>query len=288
MLYSNRRIFNLENPHTDLGFIGKTAQFELFAGREGIFMIRNFLIKLLLSAGFLLLFSTKFVDVTIGERLYEYPLETAWKATGIPLKEVDTEAWLKLNDRRISLYEMKEIGVTIQKRLKLRTKTKIITGEQDDFGYLSFGGVQANGTDVTITIQSISNGEFTETQLGVNTAYTGEMKNMREYIQKLREELAGLGSNLDFNVVLSGERPGKIAPTLVRELSGRAFRKIDAKLIDSAFEEGNSFQKAYTGLIKDSVEIDTQQVNIEFDTRYDRNQNVTQIILATPRATDGV
>lgn len=258
------------------------------AGQEGVFIIRNFLFKMLLSAGFLLLFSTKFVDVTIGERLYEYPLETAWKATGIPLKEVDTQAWLKLNDQRIGLYEMKEIGVQIQKKLKLRTKTKIITGEQDDFGYLSFEGVQPNGTDVTITIQSIRNGEFTETQLGVNTIHTGEMKNLREYIRNLQAHLADLGSNLDFNVVFSGEQRGKISPTLVRELSGRAFRKIDAKLIDSAFEEGNSFQKAYTGLIKDSVEVDAQQVNIEFDTRYDRNQNMTQIILATPRATDGV
>ncbi len=251
-------------------------------------MIKNFFIKMLLSVGFLLLFSVKFVDVTIGEKLYEYPLETAWKATGIPLREVETEAWMRLNNRRISFYELKEVAGEIQKKLKLRAKTKMVTGEQDDFGYLSFEGVQPNGTNVTITIQSISSGDYNETQLGVNTVYTGEMNNLRGYIQDLQEQLASLGSNLDFNVIFSGERSGKISQTLVRELSGRAFRKINAELIDSAFEEGNSYQKAYSKLIKDSVEIDTRPVNIEFDTRYDQNQNITQIILATPRATDGV
>lgn len=251
-------------------------------------MLRNYILKMLLSAGFLLLFSTKFVDVTIGERLYEYPLETAWKATGIPLQEVDTEAWLKLNDRRVGIYELKEIAGRIRKKLKLRTKTEMVTGEEENFCYLSFEGVQSNGTDVTITIQSLANGEFTETQLGVNTIYTGAMSNLRGYIQDLREQLAGLGSDLNFNVIFIGERSGRISPPLIRELSGRAFRKINAELVDSAFEDGNSNQKAFSGLIKESVEVDTHKVNVEFDTRYDRNQNITQITLATPGTTGGV
>lgn len=251
-------------------------------------MIRNFLFKMLISAGFLLIFSTKFVDVTIGERLYEYPLETAWKATGIPLREVDTEAWMKLNDRRLSLYELKENASQIQKKLKIRPKTKMVTGEETDFCYLSFEGTQPSGTNVTITIQSTRSGEISETQLGVYTIHTGEMNNLRQYLQDLREKLTSLGSDLNFNVVFIGERLGKIPPTLVRELSGRAFRKINAELVDSAFEEGNSNQRGFSSLIKDSVEIDTRPVNVEFDTRYDRVLNMTQIILATPRATGGV
>lgn len=251
-------------------------------------MLRSYMLKMLLSAGFLLLFSTKFVDVTIGERLYEYPLETAWKATGIPLREVDTEAWLKLNDRRVSIYELKEIAGRIQKKLKLRTKTEMIIGEEEDFCYLSFEGIQSNGTNVTITIQSLASGEFTETQLGVNTIHNGTMSNLRGYILDLQEQLGSLGSDLNFNVVFIGERSGRISQVLIRELSGRAFRKINAELVDSAFEGGNSNQKAFSGLIKETVEIDTHKVNVEFDTRYDQNQNITQIILATPGTTGGV
>ncbi|NLW46722.1 MAG: hypothetical protein GXY86_05250 [Firmicutes bacterium] len=250
--------------------------------------MRGYLLKMLLSIGFLLLFSTKFVDVTIGERLYEYPLETAWKATGIPLQEVDTEAWLKLNDRRVSIYELKEIAGGLRKKLKLRLKTEMIIGEEKDFCYLSFEGIQGNGTNVTVTIQSLANGEFAETQLGVNTIYTGNMNNLREYIRDMRGQLAHLGSDLNFNVVFIGERSGRIPPLLIRELSGRAFRKINAELVDSAFEDGNSNQKAFSGLIKEAVEIDTHKINVEFDTRYDQNHNITQIILATPGTTGGV
>lgn len=251
-------------------------------------MIRNFLIKMLLSAGFLLIFSTKFIDVTIGERLYEYPLETAWKATGVPLREVNTEAWMKLNDRRLSIFELKELAGQVQKKLDLRLKTKMSAGEEEDFSYLSFEGAQSNGTSVTITIQSIRSGELSETQLGVNTVHVGEVTNLRGYINDLRQNLAALGSGLDFNVAFVGERSGKVPQSMVRELSGRAFRKLKAELVASAFEEGNSNQIGFSNLIKDSVEVDAHVVNVEFDTRYDRARNLTQIILATPRATDGV
>ncbi|MGE5604996.1 MAG: YwmB family TATA-box binding protein [Bacteroidota bacterium] len=251
-------------------------------------MIRSFLVKMLISAGFLMIFSTKFVDVTIGERLYEYPLETAWKATGIPLREVNTESWLKLNDSRLSLSQLKRFAEDIQKKLNLRLKTKMLAGEEEYFSFVSFEGTQPNGTNVSITIQSTRIDGVSETQMGIYTIHSGEMKNLRQYIQNLRGIIISLGSDLDFNVVFIGERPGKIPPTLVRELSGRAFRKINAELIDSAFEDDNSYQTGFSRLIKESVEIDTRRINVEFDTRYDRIRNVTQIILATPRATDGV
>lgn len=251
-------------------------------------VIRNFLVKMLISTGFLMIFSTKFVDVTIGERLYEYPLETAWNATGIPLREVNTESWLKLNDSRLSLSQLKRFAEEIQKKLNLKPRTKMLAGEEESFSYVSFEGIQPNGTNVSITIQSTRIDGISETQMGVYTIHFGEMKNLRQYIQNLRGTIISLGSDLDFNVVFIGEQNGKIPQTLVRELSGRAFRKINAKLIDSAFEEDNSNQIGFSGLIKESVQIDDHRINIEFDTRYDRVRNITQIILATPRVTGGV
>lgn len=251
-------------------------------------MIRDFLIKMLISTGFLMIFSTKFVDVTVGERLSEYPLETAWKATGIPLREINTESWLKLNERRLSLYELKALAKEIQKKLNLKPRTKMLAGEGENFSYVSFEGIQPNGTNVSLTLQSTRNDGVSETQLGIYTIHFGEVKNLRRYLQNLKGTIIGLGSDLDFNVVFSGERPGKIPPALVRELSGRAFRKINAELVDSAFEDDISNQTGFSKLIKESVEIDTRRINVEFNTRYDRVRNTTQIILATPRATDGV
>ena len=226
--------------------------------------------------------------MTIGERLAEYPLETAWKATGIPLREVNTESWLKLNESRLSLSQLKLFAEEIQKKLNLRLRTKMLTGEEEYFSYVSFEGTQPNGTNVSITIQSTRIDEVSETQIGIYTVHSGEIKNLRRYIQDLRGVITGLGSDLDFNVVFSGERPGKIPPALVRELSGRAFRKLNAELVDSAFEDDNSNQIGFSRLIKESVEIDTRRINVEFDTRYDRVRNITQIILAAPRATGGV
>lgn len=251
-------------------------------------MVKRFIARMLFSTVFLLLFSTKFIDVTVGERLSEYPLETAWQATGIPLREVNTEAWLRLNERRLSLYELKELAEEIQRKLGLKLKTKILTGEGEDFGYVSYEGVQSDGTNVSITIQSTRSDGISETQLGIYTVHFGEMKDLRQYIKNLQSKIVSLGSHPDFNVVFVGERLGKLPPPLVRELSGRAFRKLNAELVDSAFENGNSHQKGFSSLIKESIEIDTRRVNVEFDTRYDQVTNMTQITLASPRTTAGV
>lgn len=251
-------------------------------------MVKSFIIKMSLSSLFLLLFSLRFVDMTIGECITEYPLETAWKVTGLPLKEISTETWMKFNNQWMSVYDLKTVAGEIKSKLKLSTRTPLTYGEQNEFNYVSFEGLRQDGTVVTITLQSSSTGGLGETQAGINTAYCGKMSNIREYIRLLKADLAGLGPDPHISVILSGEKHGKITAIMIKELTGRAFRKLDAKLIDSGFVDGNSSQKGYSRLFKDSVIYYSSQVNIEIETRYDEARNVTEIIMATPNTTDGV
>jgi hypothetical protein len=256
--------------------------------REGLGLIKNFIIKMSLSAVFILLFSIRFVDVTIGEKITEYPLETAWKVTGLPLMEVDTETWVKLNDRWLSVYDLKQVANQLVQKLSLTSKTKLTCGEQNEFNYVSFEGLQRDGTIVTVTLQSSSMNSIGETQLGINTSHNGKINNLRFYLNSLKTKISKVGNGAHFNVLLSGERHGKISPVLVKELAGKAFRKVEAELVASGFANGNSSQKGYTRLIKDEVRYDCKRINIEIGTRYDEARNVTEIIIASPNMTDGV
>ncbi len=251
-------------------------------------MIRNFVIRMSLAGVFLLLFSLRFVDVTIGEKITEYPLETAWKVTGVPLMEVDTETWVKLNDRWLSIYDLKQLANQVKQKLSLAPKTKLTLGEQNEFNYICFEGVQADGTTVTVTIQSSSMNSVGETQMGINTSRDGKINNLRLYLNSLKTKIAKVGNGTHITVLLLGERHGKIPPVLVKELTGKAFRKVDAELVDSGYVNGNSSQKGYTRLIKDEVTYDCKRVNIEIGTRYDETRNVTEIIMASPNMIDGV
>lgn len=251
-------------------------------------MVKSFLIKMSISAVLLVIFSLKFVDVTIGERICEHPLETAWKATGIKLNEVSTETWMRYSNRWMSTYELKIVAEEIRGKLCLQLKTKLISGEQDDFSYVSFEGTQSDQTVVTVTLQSNRSGSSNETQLGVNTMHNGAINNLRFYIDNLKQEVAGLGAGSHFNVLLEGESKGRISPALVREFSGKAFRKINAELVDSTFQGEISFQKGYTRLIKDQITLDSRPVNIEISTRYDATGDITQVVMGTPNLTDGV
>lgn len=251
-------------------------------------MIKSFIIKMSLSSLFLLLFSLRFVDMTIGESITEYPLETAWKVTGLPLREISTATWMKFNDRWLSVYDLKTVAAEIKSKMGLITRTPLTSGEQNEFNYVSFQGRLRDGTIVTVTLQSSSAGGTGETQAGINTAHDGKVNNMRQYIRSLKAMLAGFGVDPHISVILSGERNGKISPVILKDLAGKAFRKINAELVESGFANGNGSQKGYTRLIQETVIYNSAPVNIEIETRYDETRNITEIIMATPNTTDGV
>jgi hypothetical protein len=250
--------------------------------------MKSYFVKMLAALAFLLLFSTKFVDVTIGEQLYEHPLETAWKATGLPLSEVSTETWMQLNERWTPLQELKNLAERIKQRLELRSRGVSLSGEQPEFSYITFEGLRRDNTAVTVTIQSTRTDQLCETQIGVSTINDGMIQNLRDYLAGLRPAITGLGRAAKFTVMLEGERKGKLASNLVRDFSGRAFRRIKAKVIDSAFQDGNLVQKGYTDLIRETVQLNSKPYNVELNTRYDRGRDRTEIVLGSPNLTDGV
>ena len=251
-------------------------------------MIRGFLFKMFLAGIFLALFSIKFVDVTIGEQMYEYPLAIAWEATGIPLGEVATETWTQLNNHWTPLDELKKMADKIQQQLQLRLKTAVLSGQQAEFAYVSFEGVRPDGTMVTVTLQSTRNDNLAETQLGVNTVNNGIIQDLRGYVRKLHDAVVPLGRNARFNVALSGERKGKIPAALQRDFTGKAFRRVQARVVDTTFRNGDMVQKGYTNLIKDAVSFNASQVNIELNTHYDPTRDLTEVIIATPDVTPGI
>ncbi len=245
-------------------------------------MLKKFFVKMLFAAVFLALFSIKYVDVTIGEHIYEEPLEIAWKAIGLPLKEVSTESWMQLNKRWMTVYELRNLAEEIKNKLNLKLKTKITCGEQDGITYASMEGTLKDKTVVTVTIQSNRSDYKIETQMGVNTSKIGRIENMRSYLRTLKSRVLELAKEPHFKVLLIGEHKGIIRSDVVREISGRAFLKIQAELIDSAYEAGNSWQKGYSKLIDDSIKFNLKKMNVEIGTRYDRGQNITQVVLASP------
>ena len=251
-------------------------------------MVKGFLVKMSLSVIFLLVFSLRFVDMTIGEKITEHPLETAWKVTGLPLVAVDTATWVKLNNKWLSGYDLKQYSERIKGQLGLTLRTKISVGEQNEINYASFEGNLHDGTVVTVTLQSSSSEGSGETQLGINTDHNGSVHNLGSYLDGLKLKIAKVSKDGHFGITLTGERRGRIPELLVKELAGKAFRRIDAKLVESGFVNGNSSQKGYTHLINDAIKYDSKQFNIEIGTRYDDVRNITEIIMASPNMTDGV
>jgi len=252
-------------------------------------MIRDFLMKMLIAALILVFLSLKFVDVTVGENIAEYPLETGWKAIGLPIKQVETQTWMGLNQEWYGVTELKAMAEKIIWKLGLKLQTNLNTGTQDNFSFVSFEGRQSDGTIVAVTLQSSDNNGCYETQLGINTIYDlARIPNLPSYLKKLTRGINSLGSKGSTHILLEGEYVGKLSKATIRELSGKTFQKLQANLVATAFESGTSTHKGYSRLIKETAEYEMKTVNVELCTRYDAARNVTEILLATPTLADGI
>jgi hypothetical protein len=239
-----------------------------------------------LALGFLALFSLKFVDISTGELRQEYPLESGWKAVGLPLREVSTETWVQLNQKWMSVYELKQLTQKLQEKLGMVSHVKPTCGEQDGMTYASFENKISDGTIITLTIQSMRDETADETQLGINTSLSGPIKDVGGYIGHLEKLIAGIGGEPHVRVMLFGEYKGKLTASVIKEFSSRVFRKMQADYINSSYVAGNSNQKGYTRFIKESTTYENKKYNVEICTRYDGERNTTQIILATPSFND--
>jgi len=238
-----------------------------------------------LALGFLALFTLKLVDISVGGLQNEYPLEIGWKATGLPLQEISSETWMQLNQKWMSIAELKQVTKELQKKLGI-SDVKPTCGEQDGMTYASFEAKIADGTIFTLTIQSMRDETDDETQLGINTSYNGPFADIGGYITRLKAKIAGLGDKPHVKVMMFGEYKGKLTENVIKEFSGRVFQKMQAQYIDSSCVAGNSNQKGLTHLIGESVTYENKSFNVEICTRYDSERNITQIILASPSFND--
>jgi hypothetical protein len=245
-------------------------------------VLKRYLIKLAIAAIFLLLFSLRFVDTTIGAGAWEDPLESGWKTTGLPLEEVSTETWLKLNDSGLTVAQLKQVARQIKAKLQVRLQTDLISGVQADYSFISFEGIRSDQTQVTVTIQSCRQPQRTGTQLGVYTSRVHPGANLRPYLDNLKTTFRMLGNTGNTAVIMSSKWRGELKRDEFKTLSRRVFAKLKAAVVEVDYQDSeNSTYKGYTpALLKNPDRL--AQYNVEFSARYDRQGRFTQVQLASP------
>ncbi|HOP75810.1 MAG TPA: YwmB family TATA-box binding protein [Bacillota bacterium] len=244
--------------------------------------MKTFLIKMLMAMLTLVLFSIRFVDATIGESLYEHPLETAWKETGIKLEGISTEAWFKVNDRWLTVSELKELSREVERLFDMKLRSERLSGEEPEFTYVSFEGIRPDQTMITVTIQSTRTYGTQETQMGIYTYRHGRVANLKQYLSHLENLMRQMAGDNHFTIVLEGTVQGKLGNAVVKELTGKAFRKLEAQLVESHYEGAGSMTKGYTRRLPYVDRASQQSINLVISTIYDESRKVTEVVMATP------
>jgi len=262
------------------GIIGKMITNTLCS--KGVSGMKTFLLKMMIALLALVIFSIRFVDATIGESLYEHPLETAWKETGITLEGISTEAWFKVNDRLLTGAELKELAGGVERLFGMKLRSERLYGEESDFAYVSFEGICPDQTMVTVTIQTTDAYGVRETQMGIYTYRGGRIGNVKQYLTHLESLMKQMVGENHFVIMLEGTARGKLGSTVIKEMTGKVFRKLDAQLVEARYEAAGSMAKGYTRRLPYLDQADRQPVNLVINTIYDDARKATEVILATP------
>jgi hypothetical protein len=245
-------------------------------------VLKRYLIKLLLAALFLLLFSLRFVDTTIGADVWEDPLESGWKTTGLTLEEINTETWLKVNDRWLTVAELKQLAQQITAQLRVRLQTEPVGGLQEDYSFISFEGNSPDRTHVTITIQSCRQLQRPETQMGIYTSRMYPGNNLRDYLGNLKTSLTRLGKAGNTAVIMSSKWQGELKRADLQILSRRVFQKLKATVVEVDYQDSrSSLYKGYTAALRKNPDRLARH-NVEFSATYDRQGRFTRVKLASP------
>jgi hypothetical protein len=245
-------------------------------------VLKGYLIKLLIAAGFLLLFSLRFVDTTIGAGVWEDPLESGWRSTGLALEEVNTETWLKLNNRWLDVAALERTARQIMTKLRMKLQVKPISGLQADYSFISFEGVRSDRTRVTVTIQSCRGPQQSATQMGVYTSRLDPGNNLLPYLNNLKTTLRMLGGDVKTTVIMAGKWQGELGRDQLKSLSRRIFQKLQAALVEVDCRDSRTrMYKGYTPVLLKNPYRPARH-NVEFSAQYDQQGHFTKVQLASP------
>lgn len=243
--------------------------------------MKNFLVRLLLAAVSLPLFSLQFADITIGESRNQHPVELAWKATGLKIEIVSTEAWLKLNDQWLVGNKLKELGKRIAKEFDLKSSVVRSEGDDQGFAYFYLEGLQADGTTVTLVLQSYKDLGTAETQLGLYTVRGGKIEELQTYLGNIQKKASQLTQGeVQLTVSVSGSCQGKLLPELARDMSSKVFSTLNARIVESVSQIDGCMIKGYSEKLSKGDQLGLVPYNLEFGTIYDEINNRTEVVLS--------
>lgn len=243
-------------------------------------MFRRFLRKMLFSLCFLFLFTMRYVDQTFSVALNDLPLLIGWESVGVPLTGIQVEGWKKLNPDFMDTVSLGKLATDLEKRLKLKTVTPPLKGDELDFSYLTLEGSLEGQVQVVITLQSIRGNTGAETYCGVIALPPSEA--LAETVFRLERAFAPVVGEMPFAVMLTGVWPGRLSAGEAYQLVNNVFHRLQAVDRNGTAENDYGRWTAWSNLLGGKEKRAGRKSNLEFAYRYEVTEDQTRIALASP------
>jgi hypothetical protein len=165
---------------------------------------------------------------------------------------------------------------------------KPIIGGDKSFRFVNAEGVLKDGSQVIITVQTISDNGKAETHLGFNLHHSGTVIGLDERANFFKQTMQRAGVMAPLTVAIMGEEQGRLGGNTIEKIFSRFFRGLEAVRVDGGFGETYDMWRGRTHLLPGGVNWQGEKVNVESSAAYDPSRNVTVITLATPGITEGL
>ncbi|MGQ9779280.1 MAG: hypothetical protein ACUVRM_05300 [Bacillota bacterium] len=201
--------------------------------------MKRFLLRYTLALGVLFLFSTRFVDVTVGSGCGRHPAEIAWGATGLAAERFVLDYWVEAKEDGGDLRRLAE---QVGKDLRLK-ETAVFAGQAQDVRFANLDGRLPDGGELVFTVQSADG----RRRMGLSCAYNRFPADLLLLVRKIRAALARFGPVGEWAWTVRGHGRGRMEEGAWRIMWNRVLAAMAAVRRDTG-EDGRLIT-AYSPLL---------------------------------------
>lgn len=243
-------------------------------------------VLLLIAAAALLPFGWEPAQSMVYRPKVEEKLYDLVEMSGAAPVELNVQGWTRVNDEFVSLEELEQLAKKSAQRLG-ENSPRIISEGSADFRQVRIQSILENGSMMSLAAQSLINygqpDRKGETYVTISVVERVKEKKPAFWSDRVRSALFfPFGSTPQVLTNIVAAKPGKMSSEAQEEMLTELFGAAEAQKIDGINTEELCSITGFTPVIRDSLEIGNNEVNLNIAVRYHNDDGQTYIYIGSP------
>lgn len=212
-------------------------------------------------------------------------LRTAFNKTASNLVEWNMNYWSSMEEENLTVEEMKEIALNLEKKLNLDQEGVLEEETFENYNKISISNQSGEEIFLTIIVESLEESGIHENYILVDLSLDHTVKEIEKYEETIKDYLEDLNCEVEESITMVGNFDEKLNISEMREKIGDSFESIEARILEGIEETEYGEMVSLTGYspqIHNTIELGEREININGALRYNEYEGKTYLWLGSP------